>query len=191
MSLRLARAFDEAESDDGSLTRLLTPVAKYWVFKRTPPVVAEALECLGGNGYVEESVMPRLYREAPLNGIWEGAGNMVCLDVFRAIRHEPESLTVFFSELREARTADRRLDAFAAKLEQDLTDSVHREVQSRRLVEKMALAIQAALLVRHSPPAVAEAFCVSRLAGDWGRAFGTLPNGVALDDIVKRARIET
>jgi putative acyl-CoA dehydrogenase len=190
-TMRLARAYDESPREEGErlLARLTTPIAKYWICKRTPVFVAEALECLGGNGYVEEGVMPRLYREAPLNGIWEGVANMVCLDVFRAVQREPESLSAFLAHVKEARGADRRLDAFVSRLERELTDLTEHETRSRRVVEMMALVAQGALVVQHSPPAVADAFCASRLGGDWGQAFGTLPTGLALDEIIQRARI--
>ncbi len=192
LAMRLARAYDDSHRDERErrLARLLTPVAKYWICKRTPVFVAEALECLGGNGYIEESVMPRLYREAPLNGIWEGVTNMVCLDVFRAIKREPDALSVFLASVNEARGADRRLDAFASRLEKELGDPSEHETRARRVVEMMALAIQASLVVRHSPPALADAFCVSRLGGDWGQAFGTLPVGLALDQVIKRAQLD-
>lgn len=190
--MRLARAYEESSRDEHErlFTRIVTPIAKYWICKRAPGFVAEALECLGGNGYVEDSLMPRLYREAPLNGIWEGGANMVCLDVFRALVREPETLSVFWTYINEARGTDRRLDAFARRLERELTDASEHEVRARRVAEMMALALQGALLVRHSPPAVADGFCASRLGGDWGEAFGTLPAGLALDQVIKRAQLE-
>jgi putative acyl-CoA dehydrogenase len=184
-ALRLARAFDEGEH---ASRRLATAVAKYWVCKQTPPLVAEALECLGGNGYVEESGLPRLFRESPLNSIWEGAGNINCLDVLRALDREPESLEAFRSELRLARGADRRLDVALADLEAELADRDHVEVRARRLVEHLALCLEASLLVRHAPPEVADAFCASRLGGEGGRAYGTLPRAVAFTAISERHR---
>jgi putative acyl-CoA dehydrogenase len=174
--LRLARAYDDP--GERHFARLATAVAKYWVCKRAPAFVAEALECLGGNGYVEESGMPRLYREAPLNGIWEGSGNVICLDVLRALAHGPEPLEAFVAELALASGADRRLDAHVARLEEELADRRDLESRARRLVEHMALALEAALLVRHADPAIADAFCASRLGDAQGRAFGTLPPGV-------------
>jgi putative acyl-CoA dehydrogenase len=187
---RLARAYDEGAGDENArrFARLATAVCKYWVCKRTPPTVAEALECLGGNGYVEESVLPRLYREAPLNSIWEGSGNVMCLDVLRAMGRSPESVTLFFDEIAAARGADRRLDSFAAELQRELADFDAVETRARRVVERMALAFQASLLVRHSVNAVADAFCGSRLGGDGGLAFGTLPRGTDFARIVHRAR---
>ncbi len=174
--LRLARAYDDA--GERHFARVATAVAKYWVCKRAPAFVAEALECLGGNGYVEESSMPRLYREAPLNGIWEGSGNVICLDVLRALAHGPEPLEAFYAELGLASGADRRLDAHVARLKEELADPTHLEARARSLVERMALALEAALLVRHADPAIADAFCASRLGDTQGRAFGTLPPGI-------------
>jgi len=188
--MRLARAYDEAPHDEGQrrFARLATAVSKYWVCKRAPVVVGEALECFGGNGYVEESMMPRLYRDAPLNSIWEGSGNVICLDVLRVMSGSPESVEAFFGEIGRARGSDRRFDGFVTDLERELGDSTALEVRARRVVERMALAFQGALLVQHGDPAVAEAFLASRLAGDCGRAFGTLPPGVDFVRIIDRAR---
>ncbi|HZF07762.1 MAG TPA: acyl-CoA dehydrogenase family protein [Thermoanaerobaculia bacterium] len=193
--MRLARAYDEAALGGeaaAAFRRLATAVLKYWTTKRAPVHAAEALECLGGNGYVEEWPLARLYREAPLNSIWEGSGNVQCLDVLRAIQKTPEALTALFAEVDEARGADRRLDAYVADLKRDLsgfdrsTASAEIEGQARRQVERLALALQGALLVRHSPSAVADAFCASRLAGEGSRAFGTLPAGVDFTAILER-----
>jgi len=188
--MRLARAYDEAaEHPEARLfARLATAVVKYWVCKRTPALVAEALECLGGGGYVEESILPRLYREAPLNGVWEGSGNVMCLDVLRAMGREPDTVAAFFEEIARSRGADRRLDEYAARLRAELGDFEAIELRARRIVERLALALQAALLVRHADPAVADAFVASRLAGDHGRAFGTLPPGVDVARIARAAR---
>ena len=190
-SLRLARAYDEAWGGDASarrFARLATAVSKYWVCKRTPPTVAEALECLGGNGFVEDSQLPRLYRESPLNSIWEGSGNVIALDVLRAMARSPESVEAFFSEIVLAEGGDQRVDAAAAKLRDDIGDaSQDREAGARRLVERMALVFQGSLLVRHGDEAVATAFIASRLEGDRGLAFGTLPPGVDTRRIVDRA----
>jgi putative acyl-CoA dehydrogenase len=191
--MRLARAYDAAgassESEsEAAFARLATAVAKYWVCKRQPVFVGEALECLGGNGYVEESIMPRLFRESPLNGIWEGSGNVICLDVLRAMARQPASLEAFRAELALAAGADARYDSFVARIDAELADLADIEGRARRVVEAMALALQGSLLLRHSAPAVADAFCASRLSGDWGRAFGTLPAGVDIDAIVERAR---
>ncbi len=187
--LRLAGAYDRAAGDEheGRFRRLATAVAKYWLCKRHPVLAAESLECLGGNGFVEESMMPRLFRESPLNGIWEGSGNVICLDVLRAMARQPESVEAFFAELARAEGVDRRLDAAVDDLGRQLRRSEDLEAGARRMVEKMALVLQGALLVRYSPPAVADAFCASRLEGDWGRAFGTLPSGLDMAAIVQRA----
>ena len=183
--MRLARAYDA--DADAPFRRLATAVLKYWTCKRAPVHAAEALECLGGNGYVEEWGMARLYREAPLNSIWEGSGNVQCLDVLRAIQKSPESLKALFSEIRQARGADARLDLFVNDLRAQLDQTEDLEAAARRLVERLALALQASLLVRHAPPEVADAFCASRLTGDAGRAFGTLPAGIELGKIIERA----
>ena len=166
--------------------------SKYWICKRQPALVAEALECLGGNGYVEESILPRLFRESPLNGIWEGSGNVICLDVLRAMIRQPASVDAFFDELAAGSGADRRLDSAVAGLSATLRqvsafDAADVEARARTIVEEMALVLQGSLLVRHSPAFVADAFCASRLADGGGRAFGTLPAGVAVRPVVDRA----
>jgi putative acyl-CoA dehydrogenase len=185
LAMRLARAYDE---EDVPFRRLATAVAKYWVCKSTPPLVAEALECLGGNGYVEENPLPRLYRESPLNSLWEGAGNVNALDVLRAIARQPESLEALLDEIDLAAGADTRLDAAVAQLRRELADPYDAELRARRVVERLALCLQGSLLVRHGDAAVADAFSVSRLAGDHGRAYGTLPAGLPLAQIVERNR---
>ncbi|MER6526964.1 acyl-CoA dehydrogenase family protein [Streptomyces sp. NPDC001508] len=188
LTLRLAGAADRAvRGDEGerAFRRIATAVGKYWVTKRGPAFTAEALECLGGNGYVEESGMPRHYREAPLLSIWEGSGNVNALDVLRALGREPGAADALFAELALARGADARLDAAVARLKDRLAETD--QVGARRLVEAMALALQASLLVRYAPAAIADAFCASRLGGDWGHAFGTLPAGSALNTILDRA----
>jgi putative acyl-CoA dehydrogenase len=185
--LRLARAYDGGDERERLFARLATAVVKYWVCKRTPMHAAEALECLGGNGYVEESGLPRLYREAPLNGIWEGSGNVICLDVLRAMSHGPEVVEAFLAELAPARAAEPRLDAFVKQIERDLRDRDGLEARARSVVERMAIALAGAILVRHGDPAVAEAYVTSRLAGEHGVAFGTLPRGTAFTNIIERA----
>jgi putative acyl-CoA dehydrogenase len=190
LMLRLARAFDSPDDEaERAFARIATAVAKLWVCKRAPHLIYEAMECLGGNGYVEESILPRLYREAPVNAIWEGSGNVICLDVLRAMAREPESLPAFLAELQLARGADRRLDALCDRLESELRQPAEAELRARRVVEAMALALEASLLVRHAPQAVADAFCASRLGegGAAGLIFGTLPAGVAFREIVERA----
>ena len=187
LALRLARAYDRQDDPaETAFRRLVTPAAKYWVCKRGPRLAAEAMEVLGGNGYVEESLMPRLYREAPVNSIWEGSGNIMCLDVLRALGRDGAG-EALRAELAAARGGDARLDRFAAALESDLASSAGDEGAARRLVERMVLALQAALLIRGSPAPIADAFCASRLAGDWGHAFGTLPAAGDLRAIVDRA----
>jgi putative acyl-CoA dehydrogenase len=188
-AMRLARAYDEAQAGDeeaAAFKRLATAVIKYWTCKRSPAHAAEAIEVFGGNGYVEDSGMPRLYREAPLNGIWEGSGNVMCLDVLRAMGREPAALEGFLAEVGEAAGADHRLDAAVARLHAELADLDGIEARARTLVEHMALCLQGSLLVRHGDPAVADAFCATRLAGEGGRAFGTLPRGVDARAIVAR-----
>ena len=185
-SVRLARALDEG---DRAFLRLATPVLKYWVCKVTPTHVAEALECLGGNGYVEESGLPRLYREAPLLSIWEGAGNVNCLDVLRVLRKEPDALRAVLEEVGSAAGSDPRLDRAATRLEQELAArDAEEEGRARLLVERLALVLQGALLVRGGDAAVADAFCASRLDGEGGRVYGTLPRGLELTAIVERHR---
>jgi len=151
-------------------------------------VAAEALECLGGNGYVEESIMPRLYREAPLNGIWEGSGNVICLDVLRAMAREPESVDAFFREVGRGGGLDARLDRFVDELHADLRSLDAIEARARGLVERLALALQASLLLRAGNQPVAEAFVASRIAGRHGAAFGTLPADVDFETLIERAR---
>lgn len=168
------------------LARIGTTIAKYWVCKRTPGHVVEALECHGGAGYIEESLMPRLYREAPLNSIWEGSGNVMCLDVLRAISRQPATLDALFTELECERGSDSRLDRAVAALRQDLRDPDDLEMRARSLTERMAVVLQAALLVRHGATEVAEAFCQSRLGQHWSGAYGVLDSATDLDAIIER-----
>jgi putative acyl-CoA dehydrogenase len=185
--LRLAEAYDR---DDEAFSRLATAAAKYWCCKRTPMFAAEALECFGGNGYVETGPMARLFRESPLNGIWEGSGNVIALDVLRAISREPESLDAVLAEIEQGAGADARLDRFVADLHAELAhlaDGGDAQRRARRLTERLALALQGSLLVRHSVPAVADAFCASRLARTGGTMFGALPGGVDAPAIIERA----
>ncbi|MGN6475439.1 MAG: acyl-CoA dehydrogenase family protein [Mycobacteriales bacterium] len=181
---RLAAAVDD---DEGAFKRVGLAVGKYWVCKRGPNVAAEALECFGGNGFVEDFPMAQLYREAPLNSIWEGSGNVNVLDVLRGLAREPGAWEAFRNEVALAAGADARLDAAAKSLDDEIADASDIEVRARRLVEHMAMVLQGSLLVRYAPPAVADAFCASRLGGDWGHAFGTLPPGVDTQAIVERA----
>jgi len=188
LALRLAGACDRAEDDahEARIRRIGTAVGKYWVCKRGPATTAEALECLGGNGYVEESIAPRLYREAPLNSIWEGSGNVNALDVLRALSREPETADSFFAEVQLAQGADRRLDAAAADLRRMLSASEGTPTQARRVAERLALVLQGALLARHAPSSVSDAFCASRLGGEGGLAFGTLPGSADFKAIIAR-----
>jgi putative acyl-CoA dehydrogenase len=197
LAMRLARAYDEAHADayagendtDAQLfKRLATAVGKFWTCKRAPNHAFESLECLGGAGYVEESGMPRLYREAPLASIWEGSGNVMSLDVLRALTRSPRSLEVFMHELEQARGGDRRLDARIDTLKDQFTDPLTLEARARRVVETMALCLQGSLLVRDGDEAVADAFCASRLGGEGGLEYGTLPAGVDFGTIVERSR---
>ncbi|MEJ8638122.1 acyl-CoA dehydrogenase family protein [Streptomyces sp. NPDC006475] len=190
LGLRLAAAYDADTEEERAFLRLAVPAAKYWVTKRCTPTVAESLECLGGNGYVEESGMPRLLRESPLNSIWEGSGNVQALDLLRALQREPQALNAFLQEVGRARGADHRLDAAIKNLLTELADLDGIEARGRRLAERIALVLQGSLLVRWAPPEVSDAFCASRLGGDWGTAFGTLPHTLDLASVVERARAE-
>ncbi|WP_181772086.1 acyl-CoA dehydrogenase family protein [Amycolatopsis pittospori] len=190
VGMRLAAATDRTgDEQEQAFRRLGLAVTKYWVCKRGPSHAVEALECLGGNGYVEESGMPRLYREAPLMSIWEGSGNVAALDALRAMAKQPESVAAYFTEVEQAAGADARLDDAVGRLRKELSDLSDIEYRARRLVESMALVLQGSLLVRHGTPAVADAFCASRLGGDWGVAFGTLPSGVDTRAIIGRAEV--
>jgi putative acyl-CoA dehydrogenase len=191
-AMRLARAYDEAiagDSEAQNLKRIANAVLKYWVCKRAPMHAGESLECLGGNGFVEESGMPRLFRESPLNSIWEGSGNVQCLDVLRAMIKSPASVDAFFAEVTEGAVSEPRLAAYAKSLQDDFPGDLETiEVRARHLVERMALALQGSLLIRYGDEAVADAFCASRLSGDWGQAFGTLPAGTDFTRIIDRHR---
>lgn len=191
LALRLAAAYDDGGEQERALLRIAVPAAKYWVTKRCPPVAVEAAECLGGSGYVEESGLPRLVRESPLNSIWEGAGNVQALDVVRALQREPQALNAYLMEVGKARGADHRLDAAVKDLLTELGDLEGVEGRARRLAERLALVLQGSLLVRYAPSEVADAFCAGRLGGDGGAAFGTLPSTLDLASVVERARPES
>jgi putative acyl-CoA dehydrogenase len=186
-ALRLAGAYDREAHDEreARFARIATPVVKYWNTKRAAAHAAESMECLGGNGYVEESPMPRLYRQSTVNGIWEGSGNVICLDVLRAMAKAPEALDVFLDELRLAAGMDRRYDTALERLEKALVDDVS-EAGARRLVERMAVTLQASLLLRHAPESMSDAFLAARLLRPRA-AYGTLPVGVDAAAIVRRA----
>jgi putative acyl-CoA dehydrogenase len=189
-ALRVARSYDEGAAGR-DFRRFATAIMKYWLCKRAPAHAAEALECLGGNGYVEDSGMPLLYRGAPLGSIWEGSGNVAALDVLRALIREPAGLPAFLAECRLAGGANRHLDRHLAETEDRIShltaEGSDPQFQARRIVEDLALALQASLLVRDSPTAVSDAFCAARLAGDGGRAYGTLPAGADAQAIIDRA----
>jgi putative acyl-CoA dehydrogenase len=184
-AMRIVRAFDSDDPHEVAFRRLALAVMKYWVCKRGAPTVAEALECLGGNGYIEEAPLARLYRDVQLGTVWEGSGNVIALDVLRAMRRNPEGVPALMAELEGAAGADPRYDAHL----KDLTpsDPSDWEWGARAFVEDLALALQAAVLLRTAPPAVADAFCAGRLGRDRHRAFGTLPRGVDADAIIARA----
>ncbi|WP_373085484.1 acyl-CoA dehydrogenase family protein [Sneathiella sp.] len=187
--LRLGRAIGESESNpaEAALARIGTAVGKYWICKRAPGHVYEAMECHGGPGYIEESIMPRLYRETPLNSIWEGSGNVICLDVLRALYKDPAALPAFFTEIEQAKGGNRLLDAAIERLKTEATETGDLEIRARRITEMMALAWQGALLVRHSSVEVADAFCASRLGDHWTGAYGALPNDTNFAAILTRA----
>jgi putative acyl-CoA dehydrogenase len=186
LAVRLAAALDAGES---AFLRLAGAAAKFWVCKRTPGVVAEAMEVLGGNGFVEDSGLPRLYRQAPLNSIWEGSGNVIALDVLRAMGRSSDTLAAVTAEIELARGADSRFDDAVRRLSAELGDDEQLPYRARRIAALLALCLQGSLLLRHAPAAVANVFCATRLGGDWGAVLGTLPAGAAADKIVERASI--
>ncbi|WP_046469583.1 acyl-CoA dehydrogenase family protein [Allosalinactinospora lopnorensis] len=191
LMMRLAGAADRAirgDEAEAAFRRLAVAVGKFWVTKRLPAHSAEALECLGGNGYVEESGMPRLFRESPLNSIWEGSGNVAALDVLRAMGRQPDAVEAFLAELARAEGADPRFDGAVKRLRTEFGDLDDVEFRARGLVELMALTLQASLLIRYAPAPVSDAFTASRLSGDWGRVFGSLPRGIDTKAIIDRNR---
>jgi putative acyl-CoA dehydrogenase len=185
--LRLARAYDGDDERERLLRRVLTPAAKFWVCKRGAHFAQEAMEAVGGNGYVEEQVLARIYREMPLNSIWEGAGNVMCLDVLRALRKAPDVIDTVAAELDAGAGQHRGLDAFCASLKDRLADAAEHESVARRLTQDLALALQASLLARHAPGFVFEAFVRARLGADWTGAFGTLAPGAPFTELIDRA----
>jgi putative acyl-CoA dehydrogenase len=188
LAFRLAGAFDQAAENprERLLMRLMTPIAKYWLCKRLPSFAAEAMECLGGNGYVEEAPLARLYREAPLNGIWEGSGNVICLDALRSLERAPETLGALIEEIRRGGARSRQA---AAAIPQMFRGAGESEFEARRIVEAVAIALQASLMERHALPETADAFCASRLEHGGGRVFGTLPPATPCEPILERARL--
>jgi len=190
--MRVARAFDESSQNTNAkmFARIAVAVSKYWLNKRTPNFVYEALEAHGGNGYVEESIMPRLYREAPLNSIWEGSGNVICLDVVRAIIKQPDTIQVFLNEIEKSEHENKYLQTAIHEIKKLLNNITNIETNARRLTELLAISLQAALLIQFSPNEIADSFCSSRLNKDWGYTYGTLPKGVDINKILDRARAQ-
>jgi len=186
LAIRLAAALDAGET---AFLRLAGAAAKFWVCKRTPGVVAEAMEVLGGNGYVEESGLPRLYRQAPLNSIWEGSGNVIALDVLRALGRSSDTLAAVTAEIELARGVDVRFDDAVKRLHAELGETEQLPFRARRIAGLLALCLQGSLLIRHAPPEVADVFCATRLGGDWGAVLGTLPAGADVHKIVERAAV--
>jgi putative acyl-CoA dehydrogenase len=188
LTMRIARAMDNrTDRHEDLLVRLCTAVGKYWICKRTPGHAYEAMECIGGSGVMEDSPFPRLFRESPVNAIWEGSGNIQCLDVLRAIQKTPEVIEAFFGEVAKAKGASATLDRWVAALQNEFNDPADLEYRARDLVDRLALAIQAALLLQHAPPCIASAFCVSRLTTGGHRNYGTLPRNVDCAAIIERA----
>jgi putative acyl-CoA dehydrogenase len=187
LAMRAAAALDNPQ--EKFLNRIITPVAKYWICKRAPMAVAEALECHGGNGFIEEHLMARLYREAPLNGLWEGTSNIICLDVIRALEREPETAAAVLDEISLARRVHPALDSSLARLSTKLAKPAGLESEARRLVEDLALALTASIMLRKAPHYLSEAFCQTRLGSDRGAAFGTLPMGANCGVMIERAAL--
>jgi len=188
LTLRLGRAIDEADTSDGSaaLARIGTAIGKYWICKRTPGHVIEALECLGGPGYIEDSMMPRLYRDAPLNNIWEGSGNVMCLDVLRAIEKEPATLPMLLAELDAAKGGHRQLDSAVTELRRHLQSGPLEALSARTITERLGVCLQAALLIRFAPNAISDAFCSARLASYQSTSYGCLPSDTNFKEILNR-----
>lgn len=189
LAMRTARAFDNPDKEEEkAFKRIVTPAAKYWICKRAPSLGVEAMEVMGGNGYTEDGVMARVYREMPVNSIWEGSGNVMCLDVLRAIAKSPEAVDLIRGEWRPAKGANQILDRYADRLEGELTATIKspNERDARSLTEKLALCVTGALLVQHAPNAISDAFCSSRLERNWGDSFGTLDSSAKLTQIIER-----
>ncbi|MDG5501014.1 isovaleryl-CoA dehydrogenase [Marinobacter sp. BGYM27] len=188
MTLRVARALDHQDNEhEKLLTRLATPIGKYWICKRTPNHAYEAMECIGGSGVMEDCIMPRLLRESPVNAIWEGSGNVQCLDTLRAMQKTPDALDAYFAEVSAATGSDKRFDQFLTRLKQDFSDQNHLQYRARNLVDRLALALQGSLLIRHSPHSIADAFCGSRLQATDGLNYGNLRTGADVGAIIQRA----
>ena len=191
LSFRVARAFDQAAGDEteAAYKRIMTPVAKYWVCKRAPNLAYEAMECLGGNGYVDEAIAGRIYREMPVNAIWEGSGNVMCLDVLRALTKEPDALDVVMADFEAARGESTAYDGTLDALKDVFTDPRALEARSRQIVEVMAKVAAGSILLRYAPGAVSDAYCATRLGRDWGDMYGTLPAGIDQRVILERASV--
>jgi putative acyl-CoA dehydrogenase len=193
LTMRMARALDNRATDphEDLLVRLATAVGKYWICKRTPNHAYEAMECIGGSGVMEDSMMPRLYREAPINSIWEGSGNVQCLDVLRAMSKTPAVVEAYFAEVAKAKGGHAALDRYVGNLMKDFGNLEDFEYRARDIVERMALALQASLLVRHAPAVVSDAYCHSRLEQSGHHNYGSLPRGVDVKSIIERATPQT
>jgi putative acyl-CoA dehydrogenase len=189
LTMRIGRALDAAAANEHEklLVRVGTAVGKYWICKRTPAHAYEAMECIGGSGVMEDGPFPRLFRESPVNAIWEGSGNVQCLDVLRAMQKTPAVVEAFFREVAKAKGANAALDRWVVALQKEFTDLADLEYRARDLVDRMALALQAALLAQHAPAYVADAFCGSRLARSGHHNYGALPRGVDCEAIIERA----
>jgi putative acyl-CoA dehydrogenase len=188
LTMRMAHAMDNRHKEqEDQLVRLVTAVGKYWICKRTPNLSYEAMECIGGSGVMEDSMMPRLYREAPVNAIWEGSGNVQCLDVLRAMAKSPGVVDAYLTEVNQTRGTHTALDGFVTDITSDLRNMDDMEYRARDLVDRLALALQASLLVRNAPAFVSDAFCQARLTQRGQRNYGTLPRGVQADALIKRA----
>jgi putative acyl-CoA dehydrogenase len=189
LTMRVGRALDQRDTSEHEdlLVRLVTAVGKYWICKRTPQHAYESMECIGGSGVMEDSMFPRLYREAPVNAIWEGSGNIQCLDVLRAMGKTPAVVDAYFAELAVTRGANAMLDAQVAALQREFADMADLQYRARHVVEKMAVTLQASLLVRHAPGFVADAFVSARLGDKVDTQYGTLPRGVDVASIIARA----
>ena len=191
LTMRVARAFDAESGSERAFARLGVAVAKYWLTKRNPNFIYECMECHGGAGYVEDGPMPRIFRESPLNAIWEGSGNVIALDILRTLARDPAAFEAYRAEIAAARGGHAALDGAAEALFAQVARGGITEGEARGVAERLALVLQGALLVRHAPAAVADAFCATRLGGEGGRAFGTLPASADLDAILARQQAMT
>jgi putative acyl-CoA dehydrogenase len=192
LAFRVARALDGMQAgneEEARFARIATAVGKYWVCKRSPGHAYEAMECIGGSAVMENSVMPRFYREAPINTIWEGSGNVQCLDVLRAMRNDPASLQTFLAEVGRGAGLDEHFDRYYAQLQLEFNNPEEIEYRARSIVEQMALALQGSLLLRNAPAVVARAFCAARLGDRSGHTYGMLPAGLDCSALIDRGRL--